>query len=169
MTTKKKIEKLTDAKMRKILGANYAHTTYYNFDSGNLVNIKTQDPTTKTYAINNAMELQLFLLQIDTFKGMDIVACCTMYIPFDKFPGIGKLCEVTPSLGIQDGNATIGTLIFRDKKTGKIKTPPPYWLGYERYLTNAEANEFSVRGFAYDIKIFPEFLRILRSIHTYQK
>ena len=169
MSKSKKIEKLTPAKMNNLFGANHKHITYYNYNSGELVNFPTQDCASVKYTIDNATELQYFLMNMDSFKDVDIAACCIMYIPFDKFPGIGKLCEISSALGIHDGNATVGTLIFRNKKTGKIITPPPYWMGYERYTTHDEAKELGIRGFAYDIKIFPEFLRILRSIHRYQK
>lgn len=124
-------ERLTDDKMHDYLGVNYEGVMYYNFD--NLVwksdkclgfCMPYQDKFEKLM-----WNLKSVLEQEPRFAKYELAAAVTMIVKDRFFPGVGM--RVTHPFFARGGTGVVGTIICRDKQTGKLLPMPCNWNGVD--------------------------------------
>ncbi len=122
-------EILTDDKMRELFGTNYEGLMYYNFDSGKWncerfygYCVPYQEETEKM-----AKNLKKMLEETPQFKNWDVVACVTTLIRDKYFSGMAQ--KVNRPRFNKKGKSVVGTIVCRDKATGKIMPVPVDWSG----------------------------------------
>lgn len=122
-------ERITDDKMRHLFGVNYDGVMYYDFDGAVWKSDKYlgysmpyQDRFEKLmWDLKRVLECEV------NFAKYELVAVVTMVIKDRFFPGVGK--KIThPFYGV-GGKGVVGTIIRRDKESGKLLSIPCSWNG----------------------------------------
>ena len=158
-----KKEILTDSKMRQLFGENYHGLIFYNYDFGLWNAEKYHGYKIETCEIN-LEKLKTVLEKEPKFAGFELVAVVTMPIRNDEFPGAGAVIK-KPNLNF-NGWAIVGTIVKRDKKTGKIAPVHDAWLGTHVSGSLCGACRYGATWFANDVANKDKFRRALINAHT---
>lgn len=145
-------ETLETSKMKDLFGANYTKILYFDFDNNqwnrsDYLGFSTGNQSTDTVQANkfrNTLQPRLSKF------GFEIVATITMAVSDSEYPGTNKSTTNTPSY--KRANNIIGTVILRDKATGKILKPNT-WMGINKYQMMSTAAFFGANDFMYRICI----------------
>lgn len=143
-------EILTAGKMRNLFGASYENIVYFNFDTESWNRSRYLGFTIGNQAVDarDAMEMKRVLEQKPEMQQLEVVASVTMATPDSEYPGTGNIAK-NP---IYKRSANIvGTLILRDKTTGKILPVAPCWVGVEDYKKMSIAAFYGSDGLAYKL------------------
>lgn len=141
-------EQLTDQKMKVLFGAKYKNMVYFNFDAG-AWNRNTylgfsmgnqQIDTRNAIAMRHALE---FDKRMDNFE---VVATVTMAVPDESYPGTHQFGA---NMNYKRSRNIAGTVVLRDKTTGKIIDSGKSWFGVENYEKMSAAAFYGADGFAY--------------------
>lgn len=132
-------EILTDDKMADLFGLNYSGILYYNFDAKKWNTDKYMGVAVKGQDIDtaNAIEMQTKMHRMMEFKDYELVAVVTMLVPSVLFPTRDMVIE--NPLRDFSGNATLGTIVKRDRKSGRILPLDNRWVAVRRYVNHAAA------------------------------
>ena len=127
-------EILTDDKMRQILGANYNDVIYYNFDKAawnadSYLGFKIENQAEYTKIANQCKALVESDAQFEPFE---LVAVVTMVIDDEQYTEFGA--KVKKPKFSKFGKSTVGTLVQRDRKSGKILPVSENWMGSGEYV-----------------------------------
>lgn len=122
-------ERLTDEKVRNYLGTNYEGAMYYNFDDMMWKSDKCLGYVMPYQDNHEKMlwSLKAVLEQEVKFSGFELVAVVTMAVKDRFFPGVGE--KVSHPFFARSGTGVVGTIIRRDRKTGKLLPLPCNWNG----------------------------------------
>lgn len=143
-------EVLTPLKMVELFGVNSGDVILYDFDKNawnrdNYVGYSCNKVSFSEDA--NSLRIMKCVLETDLrFAGLEVVAAVTMVVK--NYPGWGRVVK-NPVFDVNSGNV-VGTVILRDRKTGKILARPSSWLGIFDYGYVYGAVNGGMRGFAYD-------------------
>lgn len=161
-------ELLTDEHMRKLFGTNYNGITYFNYDTGRWFH-KTWD-TIKILAHDRPI-FQDFKKHIESaphFAPYELVALVVMPIQhtpnYKNFPILVSNPTYTPR-----SSYIVGTIIRRDRTSGKILPVPTTWHGVKDFSQHFSALEDGPFFFAFDCIKFPILTNALLKIHGNQK
>ncbi len=159
-------EILTDLKMQELFGANYEGLMYYNFDAGKWncdrfmgFCVPYQDKTEQA-----AIELKKILDAELERKNWEVVAIVTTLIRDKYFMGVGERVN-RPRFNAK-GRSVVGTIVRRDKNTGKILTVPVDWIGVFNDNTLCGAIWFAGRDFLNSALQLPKFRYELLWVHS---
>lgn len=159
-------EKLNDSKMRKLFGTNHNGILYYNFDLNkwnrdNLMGYKIAsiDATTNaTKSMKTALENEAF------FSDYELIAVVTMPTDTKTYSDWGG--RVNNPVYASHGTAMVGTIVIRERATGKIMPVPQTWIGIDKYGTIARAAANGALIFAYRSANTHNFRRNLMKMHV---
>lgn len=159
-------EILTDLKMQELFGANYEGLMYYNFDAGKWncdrfmgFCVPYQDKTEQA-----AIELKKILDAELERKNWEVVALVTTMIRDKYFQGIAN--KVNRPVFNKRGKSVVGTIVRRDKNTGKILGVPVDWTGVYCDDTVCGAIWFAAKNFLNYALQLPEFRSALVRVHS---
>lgn len=159
-------ELLTDDKMRELFGANYEGLMYYNFDSGKWncerfcgYCVPYQEETEKM-----AKKLKKMLEETPQFKNWDVVACVTTLIRDKYFSGMAQ--KVNHPRFNKKGKSVVGTIVRRDKTTGKILPVPVDWSGVFKADSICGAIWFASKNFLTFSTQLSDYRAALVRIHS---
>lgn len=141
---------LNTSKMKDLFGANYDKVLYFNFDNSqwnrsDYLGFSTGNQLTDT---DQAYKFQEKLRPHLSKSNFEIVATVTMSVNNTEYPGTNKSTIRTPDY--KRANNIIGTVILRDKTTGKIFKPNA-WMGINKYQMMSAAAFFGANDFMYRI------------------
>ncbi len=163
-------ERLTDDKIQKCLGANYEGVMYYNFDAGKWksnVCLECDMPYQDRFE-KLMWEFKAVLERDVKFSGYELVAVVTMVVKERLFPGVGG--RVTRPFFTRGGTGVVGTIVRRDKKTGKLLSMPSNWNGVGvSKLGGFDAIWYGPKWFAMAGIENPEFRHALIRNHAYSR
>ncbi|MBQ8256009.1 MAG: hypothetical protein IJY99_03535 [Alphaproteobacteria bacterium] len=132
-------EILTDDKMADLFGLNYNGILFYNFDAKKWntdkymgVPVSGQDIDTA-----NAVEMRTKMHRMKDFANYELVAVVTMVVSSVVYPTQDDVVE-NPRYDLT-GNSVVGTVVRRDKKTGRILPLDNRWVAVRRYVNHADA------------------------------
>lgn len=124
-------EKLTDEKMQELFKTNYRHIMYYNLDTGlwNKTRILGWKLLREYNVAEQFMSAKNILESCPEFHYLEIVAFVVMPIVHvnEQFGVIEDPVPNTTSK-IQHGGGWGGTIVCRDKFTGKLRPVPNTWI-----------------------------------------
>ena len=165
-----KKELLTIERMQRLFGQNYNGLIYYNFDTG-----AWNTDRYRGYTINKqrehtelANEFKAVLERCPEFADYELVAMVVMAIRGRLYPGFSCSIHFPMYNAFANGDAAVGTIVRRDRKTGRILPVPNNWLGVSEFDEEAVAKR-SAKNFASFGVASPEFRKQLLSIHGKQK
>lgn len=165
-----KRELLTIEKMRLLFGQNYDGLVYYNYDT-----CQWNTNKYRGYTINNqethteqANEFKGVLERCPEFADYELVALAVMAIRGRLFPGFAHAMHCPTYNLIANGDAAVGTIVRRDRKTGRILSVPNDWLGVLEFDEEMVAKRGAKRFASFGVTS-PEFRRQLLKIHGKQK
>lgn len=147
-------DKLDDKKMSELFGTNYHGIIYYNFET-NTWNRKNPNAGIDT---THALELKKRVETDPKMRDIEIIAAVAMPISETEYPGWGAVVH-NPKYS-STGNSIVGTVVRRDKRTGKILPIASGWIG----IRQMRRNGFVFNGFRYW-----DFARTFRQIHGLEK
>ncbi|MBR5153171.1 MAG: hypothetical protein IKW57_00015 [Alphaproteobacteria bacterium] len=137
-------ELLTDAKMHELFGANYKHILYYNFDEKRWNTDRYfYGLTDLEFATDITKQAKPVFARAKAFRGMELVAVIVMAVEDKVYLGFGDVAR-NPKPFVKNPGASVGTIVCRDKSTGKIVYEPNAWLGISRWADAATAKIDSV-------------------------
>jgi len=141
-------EILTDKKMNELFSGK-PYILYYNFDASNWNSARFMghvrpNITKDTYDV---IEMKKTLEKQLNFIDKEIVA--VVIITAIRYPGWGDLTHYH-AICPDAKNTAVGTLVCRNKKTGKIMQQPKQYIGIGRYLHESAVPEYAVQAFARD-------------------
>ena len=149
---KKDVQKeiLTTEKMKALFGASYKDIVYYNFDTATWNRPNYLGFTMGNQRIDalHAKEMKQLIEKEPEMQNLEVVASVTKSVPDEQYPGNGR---VTPYAKYKRASNIIGTLVLRDKITGKVLSVPACWLGVEAYPKMSVAAFYGADGFAYKL------------------
>ena len=148
-TTSEK-EILTTVKMKSLFGASYDNIVYYNFDTDVWNRSKYLGFTMGNQSIDarNAIEMKRMVEMEPEMQDLEVVASVTMSTTDAEYPGNGN---VAAAVKYKRDRNIVGTLVLRDKTTGKILPVVPCWLGVEDYSKISVAAFYGADGLAYKL------------------
>lgn len=161
----KKLEKkefLTNSKMHKLFGNNYKGLIFYNFDEEkwNIKDNKNSKLRNKTYDINLLKRsLESAINKID----YELVAFVTMPVADANYIGWGKILQnikYDPK-----GHVLVGTLVWRDKMSGKIVPVSSNWQQGEFFLCERNSKEDAINRYVQDIIRYENFKKGIFADH----
>ncbi len=123
-------ETLTQNKMHELLGANYQFVEWFDYDTGCLNNgVAASKEDNIIY--NNFRNILKKDARFN--KSYELVAVVSLSIsPYSGVPYIGKVIRnpryAKPSIKFLGQTGYAGTIVCRDKKSGKILTIPNKWF-----------------------------------------
>lgn len=126
---RKRKEILTCDKMRELFGANYSGLIYFNFDTKRWNKTKYQDDDLQRHNISCVEEVYDWkreLEQEESFKDYELVATVTMAIAGKHFTSWSDVVK-KPKYD-ETGASSVGTIVRRSRKTGKILRVPANWV-----------------------------------------
>lgn len=143
-------ELLTTNKMRDLFGASYENIVYFNFDTECWNRSKYLGFTIgdQTIDARNAMEMKRMVEMEPEMQDLEVVASVTMSTTNAEYPGNGN---VASAVKYKRDRNIVGTLVLRDKTTGKILPVVPCWLGVENYSKMSVAAFYGADGLAYKL------------------
>ncbi len=143
-------EILTDGKMKSLFGEMYRNVVCFNFDSQcwNRPTYMGFSMGNQNIDTRNALDMKRLIENEPNMQGMEVVASVTMATADDQYPGDGL---VTPCVKYKRSSNIVGTLLLRDKATGRILPVQPCWLGVEAYPKMSVAAFFGADGMAYKL------------------
>lgn len=143
-------ELLTTNKMRDLFGASYENIVYFNFDTECWNRSKYLGFTIgdQTIDARNAMEMKRMVEMEPEMQDLEVVASVTMSTTNAEYPGNGN---VASAVKYKRDRNIVGTLVLRDKTTGKILPVVPCWLGVENYSKVSVAAFYGADGLAYKL------------------
>lgn len=147
----KTTKEILDAqKMKDLFGANYTKVLYFNFDNNQWNRSDYLGFSTGNQSIDTvqAYKFQETLRPHLNKSNFEIVATVTMSVNDTEYPGTNKSTIRTPIY--KRANNIIGTVILRDKTTGKIFKPNT-WMGINKYQMMSAAAFFGANDFMYRI------------------
>ena len=163
-------ERLTDDIIQGYLGANYEGVMYYNFDAGKWksnVCLECDMPYQDRFE-KLMWEFKAVLEREARFSGYELVAVVTMVVKERLFPGVGG--RVTRPFFTRGGTGVVGTIVRRDKKTGKLLSVPSNWNGIGvSKLGGFDAIWYGPKWFALAGIENPEFRNALIRNHAYSR
>ncbi|MBQ2017407.1 MAG: hypothetical protein II208_02685 [Alphaproteobacteria bacterium] len=124
-------ECLTDNKIRDFVGINYDGVMYYNFDAAAWKSDKCLGycmPYQEKFE-ELMWNMKKVLEHESGFEGFELVAVVTMSIKERYFTGVGA--RITHPFFARNGRAVVGSIIRRDKNSGKILQMPCSWNGVD--------------------------------------
>lgn len=128
----KRKEVLTNDKMHELFGANYQFVELFNYDTGRL-NSGGAVPKDDRIIYNNFRNILKNDARFN--KNYELVAVVSLSIcsyPYSNSPFVGQVVRkpryVKPNDKFLGETGFAGTIVCRDKKTGKIATVPNKWL-----------------------------------------
>lgn len=132
-------EILTDDKMADLFGENYKGILYYNFDRKKWnsdrymgISVKGQDIDTA-----NAVEMRTKMHRMKDFADYELVAVVTMVVPFTVYPTHDVFVE-NPRYDLR-GDCVVGTIVCRDKRSGRILPVDNRWVAVLRFKNHTAA------------------------------
>ncbi|MBR5575275.1 MAG: hypothetical protein IKV93_01910 [Alphaproteobacteria bacterium] len=147
-------EKLTDAKMRELFGANYKNIVYYNFDTGTWnrdsymgYSIGNQKTDTK-----NANEMRR-VMESD-MNGWTLVAAAVMAVGDEDFSSVGA--EIPSNVQYKRSGNIAGTVVLRNPMGQIVNVRMPY-IGVAKYEKISLASFFGADAFAYSVATNADF------------
>ena len=145
-----KKEILTTEKMKNLFGASYKDIVYFNFDTGtwNRPNYLGFSMGNQKIDTEHAMEMKRLVETESEMQALEVVASVTKSVPDAQYPGNGR---VTPYAQYKRACNIVGTLVLRDRTTGKILSVPACWLGVEAYPKMSVAAFYGADGFVYKL------------------
>lgn len=143
-------ELLTTNKMRDLFGASYENIVYFNFDTECWNRSKYLGFTIgdQTIDARNAMEMKRMVEMEPEMQDLEVVASVTMSTTNAEYPGNGN---VASAVKYKRDRNIVGTLVLRDKTTGKILPVVLCWLGVENYSKMSVAAFYGADGLAYKL------------------
>lgn len=147
-------EVLTNKKMKKIFGANYSGLIFYNFDfeKWNVKNPMESVLKNKTYTLNLIKRIMDKKMQD---LHLELVSLVTMPVADANYIGWGR------SLGQQkfdkSGHVLAGTLLWRDKVSGKLYWFDNGWQQGEFFLCERNSQEDAINRFVQDVVRYDSF------------
>lgn len=143
-------EILTDGKMKNLFGASYENIVYFNFDTECWNRSRYLGFTMGDQSVDarNAMEMKQMVEKEPEMQGLEVVASVTMSTPDCEYPGTGNIAG-KPTY--KRARNIVGTLILRDKVSGKILPPAPCWLGVDDYVKVSVAAFYGADGLVYKL------------------
>lgn len=161
-------ELLTDEHMRKLFGTNYNGITYYNYDTNTWNRDSYLGDKILGRDSNIYHKLKELLESSPSFAPYELVAFATMPIvhtpDYKNYPIlISNPTHKKPS------SYVVGTIVRRDKTTGKIVPVPNTWLGLKQFPFYNSAICEGPFFFAFDCNKFPILTNALLKIHGNQK
>ena len=167
-------ERLSDVKMQELFGANYKHVLYYDFDAKRW---NTERYFFGLAGISNCTKLtkqvKPVFERLKSFRGMELVAVVVMGIDARAFPGWGQVIK-NPKPIVKKMGASVGTIICRDKASGKIVCEPSPWLGIRCWGDDANVGTDNIMAQSADaMAVFcaknTDFRKKLMNINANQK
>ena len=143
-------EILTASKMRNLFGASYENIVYYNFDTDVWNRSKYLGFTIGDQNIDarNAVDMKRMVEMEPEMQDLEVVASVTMSTTDAEYPGSGNIAS---KVKYKRARNIVGTLVLRDKITGKILPVAPCWLGVEDYSKISVAAFYGADGLAYKL------------------
>ncbi len=143
-------ELLTDQKMKTLFGAEYKNMVYFNFDAGawNRNSYLGFSMGNQEIDTRNAIAMRRSLEFDKRMHGLEVVAAITMSVPDEIYPGTHQVAQ---KLKYKRSRNIVGTLLLRDRGTGKIIDTHGTWFGVEQYEKMSAAAFYGADGFAYTI------------------
>lgn len=143
-------EILTASKMRNLFGTSYENIVYFNFDTETWNRSKYLGFTMGNQSIDarDAMEMKHMVEKEPEMQNLEVVASVTMSTADAEYPGNGN---VASAVKYKRDHNIVGTLVLRDKTTGKILPVAPCWLGVEDYAKMSVAAFYGADGLAYKL------------------
>ena len=163
-------EILSQGKMKDLFGESYKNIVYFNYDTGvwnrpHYLGYSIGDQRVDT---RDAMEMRRMIELEPQMQGYELVASVTMATDDENYPGTGR---ITHEPQYKRARNIIGTLILRDKKSGKILPVAPCWLGVESYPKMSIAAFYGADGLAYKLANVGQLRNMFVSklVHQIQK
>ena len=143
-------ELLTDQKMKSLFGANYKNIVSFNFDAGawNRSSYLGFSIGNQNIDTRDAIEMRRMLELDERVKNFEIVATVTMSVPDELYPGTHN---VGRDVKYKRARNIVGTVVLRNKATGKILKPNNTWFGVEKYEKMSAAAFYCADSFAYQV------------------
>lgn len=143
-------EMLTQDKMKDLFGESYKNIVYFNYDTGvwnrpNYLGFSIGDQRVDT---RDAMEMRRMIELEPQMQKYELAASVTMATGDEEYPGTNRVAKIPQ---YKRARNIVGTLILRDKKTGKILPVVPCWLGVESYPKMSIAAFYGADGLAYKL------------------
>ena len=143
-------ELLTVGKMKSLFGAAYKDIVYFNFDTGlwNRSSYLGFGIGNQNIDTRNALEMKSAVEKESEMQGREVVASVVKAVDRDDYPGDGR---ISSGAKYKRSSNVIGTLVLRDKNTGKILPIAPCWLGVEAYPMVSVAAFYGADGLGYKL------------------
>jgi len=153
-------DKLDENKMSELFSANYHGITYFNFETNkwNRNNYKIDAKKHQGIDTVHAQELKRNIEQDPNMRDIEVIAAVAMTINEPDYPGWGEIIH-NPKFSAT-GKSVIGTIVRRDKRTGKILPVTSEWMG----IHQMQPRSFVFNGFRYF-----DFARIFRKTYGLEK
>lgn len=182
-------EKLADSTMRALFGIKYQYVLCYNFDFKQWNTHHILEKKMRVDALKLAekayCKLKHILESDPKFKNREVVAIATMPVMEDLDNETTTIQQPTPALSTKYQSNTIlpnggaGTIICRDKITGKILPIPNIWIAVSYHVnsncgTKTDSSgrqrhgglKYTPRRFAQDCIDTPQKLNALKKLYT---
>lgn len=149
---KSSFEKLSDNKMRQLLGAKYQAVLFYNFDAkkwnADEFIGKPMLGVCNNIAAANSLKANIELCP--EFKNLEVAALVFMPIASEKYPGFGGFLS-NPSFCMRqysfNGQAAVATIVVRDLNSGNILPVSSFWIGAGKSMTRYGLAQSVVQSF----------------------
>lgn len=163
-------EVLDDAKARQLFGANYGGVVFYDLERGTWNKnvylgkyIEYQDVDAVC-----AKKMQKVLSRRPEFEAAEVIGCATMLIE-DNLVWPVRGAEIKNATYCPTGTTVAGTLIRRDKQTGKILPIAKSWVAVNCYVTRNFAARNIARSFAAFTMLDRKFQQTLIQTQTNER
>lgn len=135
------LEKLSTEKMQELFGKNYQHLIYYSFDTSwwNKDTILGWKLLYEASTIQLLRGLKDMIEATPEFKNLDVVAIVNMPIVESPTTNVPTVTNPKPAIKLPSNsdektkkylgcNGAAGTIVCRDKCTGKLQPVPDTWI-----------------------------------------
>ena len=96
----------------------------------------------------NARDMKRVVEAEPAMNGFEVVASVTMATPNSEYPGTGN---ITQAPNYKRTANIVGTLVLRNKTTGKILPVIPCWIGVDDYKKMSVAAFYGADGMGYKL------------------
>lgn len=143
-------ERLTSDKMKDLFGTSYKDIVYFNFDTGtwNRPNYLGFTVGNQKIDTKDALEMRRMCELEPQMQALEVVASVTMATSDEDYPGTERIAKEPV---YKRSRNIVGTLLLRDKVTGRILAPASCWLGVEAYPKMSIAAFYGADGLAYKL------------------
>ncbi len=144
---------LDDNVMQVLFGINYKNILFYNFQT-NTWNTKEflgyKYGFHERYVTANVKEFKRAFDELFCKSGLELLACVVMPVSLQKYPCLSG-CVINKPVFKPNGRGVVGTVVCRDKVSGKLLSLGDRWIGVAGYksvpeLVQAGMSRFAVEG-----------------------